>query len=111
MYPSPRPEGMSDDHPNRFQKEYEQYEEIMEQQQANTLCGRPLPFTKTPRGRLGFDWTSIDGQNSYVFLLLWCVRFIQLSRRQDDIGSNKQGGYRFTRRVYLQISGTQSLIL
>jgi hypothetical protein len=60
---------MSDDHSNRYQKEHEQYEEIMEQQQANTLYGRPLPFTKTHRGKLGFDWPSIDGQNGYAFLL------------------------------------------
>lgn len=46
-------------------REVQEWEERMQRESANSTYGRPLPYSNTPRGTMGFQWSGIDRQSSY----------------------------------------------
>lgn len=61
----PRPTGMSDDDWEEYKKRHQEFQERLEEQAANSLYGKPLPFSNTARGTVAYQWMGVDRQRSY----------------------------------------------
>jgi hypothetical protein len=63
--PLERPEGMSDDDWKQLQATHDEFVRSVELERTNRFYGRPLPFSRTPRGTMGFPWFQVGGQTNY----------------------------------------------
>jgi hypothetical protein len=53
-----------DDWKEILQKQQEHIKR-MEKETSESLFGKPLPFSKTPRGTIAFEWAQVDGRTTY----------------------------------------------
>lgn len=61
----PKPENVSEAQWTHIQFERQQTRAIMEQQLVENRFGKPLPFSKTPKGTVPLPWAQLDGTTTY----------------------------------------------
>jgi hypothetical protein len=63
--PQTKPEGMSETDWEHLLHEQQQFHITMESELSERTFGRALPFSRTPRGTVAFQWAQVDGRTSY----------------------------------------------
>jgi hypothetical protein len=65
IQPQQRPEGMTEEQWNQLSNLHQEFMQNVERQMSDSMFGRPLPFSRTPRGTVGFPWVQADGRLTY----------------------------------------------
>jgi hypothetical protein len=61
----PKPEGMSDEDWEKSIEVSEQFKAKIQREVAESQFGRPLPFSRTPKGTIGRPWIEADNRVTY----------------------------------------------
>jgi hypothetical protein len=79
-----KPEGMSDEAWKERVRHIEEFEMRMQKEVAESQFGRPVPFSRTPKGTIGLPWVEADNRPTYE---------VDLSPLSDEASAKITGIY------------------
>ena len=63
--PQEKPESVSDEDWKKVEQRQQEYFSMFEQQLIDNKFGKPLPFSKTPKGTVAVPWAQLDGKTTF----------------------------------------------